>query len=67
MSCQNCIFYTKENFMGIGQCWRYPPTPIAFVTGNGSGSLITTEIKNRHPEVNSNFWCGEFVEKEKEN
>jgi hypothetical protein len=37
------------------------------VTGNGSGSLITTEVKNKNPEVNESHWCGEFREKEKEN
>jgi hypothetical protein len=64
MSCQSCVFFTNENFMGVGQCWRYPPTPIAFVSGNGSGSLITTEIKTRYPEVNGKHWCGEFQSKD---
>ncbi len=67
MACARCIFFTNANYIGVGQCRRFPPIPIAFVTGNGSGSLITTEIKNRNPEVNESHWCGEFREKEKDN
>ena len=67
MSCSKCVFFTNANFIGVGQCRRFPPTPVAFVTGNGSGSMITTEVKNRNPEVNESHWCGEFREKEKDN
>ena len=42
MSCQSCVFFTNGNFMGIGQCWRYPPTPIAFVVSNNKTNTKIT-------------------------
>lgn len=63
MSCQHCTFFKNVNMIGMGKCYRFPPIPTSIVTGNGNGSLITTEIKSILPEVYESHICGEFQQK----
>ena len=53
-TCASCAFFTPE-LLGenVGECRRYPPTPIA----------VDEDVICISPQMGIDDWCGEFSQK----
>jgi hypothetical protein len=73
--CMNCFYYIEvEEQPGIGQCHRYPPTPLAIPNFKPDPKRTKSpdpvegiDITGFWSPVGSKQFCGEFKEKQYNN
>lgn len=53
-TCASCAFFTPERLgENVGECRRYPPSPIA----------AGEDVISVSPQMGMNDWCGEYQRK----
>lgn len=66
MKCVDCKFFDPiidkgKNEITRGECRKYPPKLVTYVSGSSYEGEISTSTSAEFPEVGIGTWCGEGI------